>query len=120
MAPAPALARAGVGGTVLGEAPPIGGNGAGLPLGPQAVSAFDALGVGELARSRAVYTERLVLMDAVDETEVASIPVGEAFRKRFRNPYAVSHRADLHQSLHEAVLAHDDIEVRTQTHVHCV
>ena len=28
--------------------------------------------------------------------EVASVPVGEAFRARFRNPYAVSHRADLH------------------------
>jgi len=117
MAAALALARAGFGVKILEQASQIGEIGAGIQLGPNAFSAFDALGVGELARSRAVYTERLVMMDAVDESEIASIPVGEAFRKRFGNPYAVSHRADLHQSLYEAVLEHDGIEVCTQTHV---
>src|SRR3954470_230166 len=110
MAAALALARAGFGVKILEQASQIGEIGAGIQLGPNAFSAFDALGIGEAARSRAVYTERLILMDAVDEKEVASIPVGDAFRSRFRNPYAVSHRADLHQSLHEAVLTHDRIE----------
>ena len=41
------------------------------------------------------------MMDAVDESEVASLPVGEAFRERFGNPYAVIHRADVHLSLLE-------------------
>jgi len=117
MAAALALARAGFGVRILEQSSQIGEIGAGIQLGPNAFSAFDALGVGELARSRAVYTERLVLMDAVDENEIASIPVGEPFRERFGNPYAVSHRADLHQSLYEAVLTHRDIEVLTHTHV---
>src|SRR5262249_29977815 len=80
-------------------------------------SAFDALGIGERARGRAVYTERLVLMDAVDASEIASLPVGEAFRARFRNPYAVCHRADVHLSLLEGVQASERIEVLTSTQV---
>ena len=45
---------------------------------------------------RAVYTERLTLRDAVDGSEIANVPLGDAFRARFGNPYAVIHRADIH------------------------
>ena len=117
MAAALALSRQGFAVKVLEQASQIGEIGAGIQLGPNAFSAFDALGVGGEARSLAVYTDRLVLMDAVDESEVASVCVGEAFRKRFNNPYAVSHRADLHQALHEGVRHNPRIEVLTSTHV---
>ena len=117
MAAALALSRQGFAVKVLEQASQIGEIGAGIQLGPNAFSAFDALGVGEQARSLAVYTERLVLMDAVDETEVASVCVGEAFRRRFNNPYAVSHRADLHQALYNGVRHNPRIEVLTSTHV---
>src|SRR2546423_5633783 len=96
LAAALALVRQGFSVKVLEQAPQIGEIGAGVQLGPNAFAAFDALGVGERARARAVYTERMVMMDAVDESEVASIPVGAAFRERFGNPYAVIHRADVH------------------------
>src|ERR1044071_3356002 len=86
-AAAPAPARQGFAVKVLEQASQIAEIGAGIQLGPNAFSAFDALGVGERARSRAVYPDRLVLMDAIDESEVACVPVGEAFRARFRNPY---------------------------------
>ncbi len=49
-----ALARQGFQVTVLEQAPEIGEIGAGIQLGPNAFSAFDALGVGEKARGRAV------------------------------------------------------------------
>jgi 3-hydroxybenzoate 6-monooxygenase len=117
LAAALALARHGLPVKVLEQSHEIGEIGAGIQLGPNAFSAFDALGVGERARSRAVYTDRLVMMDAVDDTEVASVPVGEAFRRRFGNPYAVSHRADVHLSLLEGVRASDRIEVLTHTHL---
>jgi salicylate hydroxylase len=117
LAAALALARLGHGVKVLEQASTIGEIGAGIQLGPNAFSAFDALGVGERARSRAVYTDRLVMMDAVDESEVASVPVGESFRRRFGNPYAVSHRADVHQSLLEGVEASERIELVTSTRV---
>src|SRR3954469_15324492 len=118
LAAALALARQGLSVRVLEQASEIGEIGAGIQLGPNAFSAFDALGVGERTRSQAVYTERLLMMDAVDESEVASVPVGDAFRKRFGNPYAVSHRADVHLALHEAAMASGRIEVLTSTHVH--
>ena len=117
LAAALALARQGFAVKVLEQSPEIGEIGAGIQLGPNAFSAFDALGVGERARSRAVYTERMVMMDAVDETEVASVPVGEAFRQRFGNPYAVIHRADVHNSLLEGAQESDRIEFLTSTRV---
>src|SRR5689334_1535175 len=117
LAAALALARQGFAVRVLEQASELGEIGAGIQLGPNAFSAFDALGVGERARARAVYTDRLVLMDAVDESEVACVPVGEAFRARFRNPYAVTHRADMHLSLLEGVQATERIEVLTSRQV---
>ena len=117
LAAALALARQGLAVKVLEQSPQIGEIGAGIQLGPNAFAAFDALGVGERARARAVYTERMVMMDAVDESEIASVPVGEAFRRRFGNPYAVIHRADVHTSLLEGVEATERIEWRTSTRV---
>ncbi len=102
---------------VLEQAAHIGEIGAGIQLGPNAFSAFDALGVGARARESAVYTERIVMMDAVDESEVASIPVGDAFRERFGNPYAVSHRADVHSALLEGAQRDGHIELVTSTRI---
>ncbi len=101
LAAALALVRQGYTVTVLEQAPEIGEIGAGIQLGPNAFHAFDALGVGDKARSRAVYTECMVMHDAIDESLVGRIETGEAFRQRFGNPYAVIHRADVHLSLLE-------------------
>jgi 3-hydroxybenzoate 6-monooxygenase len=117
LAAALALAREGFSVKVLEQAPEIGEIGAGIQLGPNAFAAFDALGVGPIARKRAVYTDRMVMMDAVDGSEVAQIPVGEPFRTRFANPYAVIHRADVHLSLLEGVQATSRIEFCTSTKV---
>jgi len=57
------------------------------------------------------------MMDAVDESEVGNMPVGEAFRERFGNPYAVCHRADVHGALLEAVRRSDGVELVTSTRV---
>jgi len=120
LAAALALARRGFAVKVLEQAAHIGEIGAGIQLGPNAFSAFDALGVGARARESAVYTERIVMMDAVDESEVASIPVGDAFRERFGNPYAVSHRADVHSALLEGAQRDGHIELVTSTRIDCV
>ena len=56
LAAALALVRQGFSVTVLEQSPQIGEIGAGIQLGPNAFHAFDALGVGEKARGRAVYT----------------------------------------------------------------
>jgi len=103
LAAALVLARHGISVDLIEQSAHIGEIGAGLQLGPNAFTALDALGVGQAVRDRAVFTERLVMMDAVDCSEVASVPVGEGFRQRFGNPYAVIHRADLHNALLDAV-----------------
>jgi len=59
----------------------------------------------------------MVMMDATDASTVAEIPLGDAFRARFGNPYAVIHRADVHQSLLDGVQAHGGIELLTSTRV---
>ena len=117
MAAALALARLGMPVELLEQSTTIGEIGAGLQLAPNAFAALDALGIGDEVRRGAVFTERLVLMDAVDCSEVASVPVGEAFRKRFGNPYAVTHRADLHEAIHAAVRRTPRIRLHTSAHV---
>ncbi len=117
LAAALALVRQGFRVKVLEQAPEIGEIGAGMQLGPNAFHAFDALGVGEQARSRAVYTDFMVMHDALDEYQVGKIPTGEAFRQRFGNPYAVIHRADAHGSLLEGVQASGQIQFLTSTRV---
>src|SRR5919198_4458424 len=117
LAPALALVRQGWPVKVLEKASQIGEIGAGIQLAPNAFAAFDALGVGERARGRAVYTERMLLMDAIDESEVMNLPLGEGVRRRFGNPYAVIHRADVHVSLLEGVQETDLNELITGTEV---
>ena len=117
LAAALALTRRGLSVTVLEQAPELGEIGAGIQLGPNAFAAFDALGIGATARALAVYTDEMVMHDALDESLVGRIPVGEAFRQRFGNPYAVIHRADVHLALLEAARASGRIEVLTRTPV---
>jgi 3-hydroxybenzoate 6-monooxygenase len=95
----------------------IGEIGAGIQLGPNAFTATDALGAGERLRARAVYADRMVMMDAIDESEVATIPTGEAFRARFGNPYAVIHRADIHLSIYEQVALANNVEFHTSSRI---
>jgi 3-hydroxybenzoate 6-monooxygenase len=115
LATALALARQGFAVTVLEQAAELGEIGAGIQLGPNAFAAFDALGVGDKTRSRAVYTDCMVMHDALDETEVGRIPTGEAFLRRFGNPYAVIHRVDVHRALLESAQDSDRVQVHTST-----
>ncbi len=117
LAAALALVRQGFEVTVFEQAPEIGEIGAGIQLGPNAFHAFDALGVGDKARGRAVYTDYMVMHDALDEYQVGKIPTGEAFLKRFGNPYAVIHRVDIHLSLLEGAKETGKVQFLTSTRI---
>lgn len=117
LATAIGLAQKGFSSIVLEKAAQLGEIGAGIQLGPNAFHAFDYLGVGETARSMAVYIDNLRLMDALSGEEIARIPLGEAFRARFRNPYAVIHRGDLHGVFLKACREHPLVELRTSSAV---
>ncbi|MGV2292268.1 3-hydroxybenzoate 6-monooxygenase [Trinickia sp. YCB016] len=120
LAAALALARQNISVELLEQAPEIGEIGAGIQLAANAFNALDALGVGEATRRRAVFTDYLKLMDAVDASEVVRIDVGAPYRQRFGNPYAVIHRADIHLSILEAVRESPLIQFRTNTQVQAI
>ena len=96
LAAALGLAQKGIASILLEKASALGEIGAGIQLGPNAFHAFDYLGVGEAARGMAVYIDQLRLMDALTSEEITHVDLGDAFRARFGNPYAVVHRGDLH------------------------
>jgi 2-polyprenyl-6-methoxyphenol hydroxylase-like FAD-dependent oxidoreductase len=111
------LAQKGWSVVVLEKAPSLGEIGAGVQLGPNAFHCFDYLGVGEAARAMAVYIDTLRLMDAITGEEITHIDLGEPFRTRFNNPYAVVHRGDLHKVLLKACRDFKGIELRVNSEV---
>lgn len=118
LAAALALAIKGFRVIVLEQAHEFGELGAGIQLAPNAWSALDALGVGELVKREAVFIERLLMMDGISGERIIDIPLDERFRKRYRNPYAVTHRADIHRALLDACIARSSlVELRTRSKV---
>ncbi len=117
LATALGLARQGFRVQVLEKAAQLGEVGAGIQLGPNAFHAFDWLGVGDTARAMAIQVDRLRLMDALSAEEICHIDLGAEFRARFRNPYAVIHRGDLHGVFLRACREHPLVALRTSAEV---
>ena len=118
LAAALALARRGFRSLVLEQAPQFGEIGAGIQIAPNAWHALDALGVGALVKREAVFIEHLLMFDGVSGEKIIDIPLDKRFAKRFGNPYAVTHRADIHGSLLDGCKALPQlIELRTNARV---
>jgi 2-polyprenyl-6-methoxyphenol hydroxylase-like FAD-dependent oxidoreductase len=77
--------------------------GAGIQLGPNVFRMFELLGVSEQMSHWAVFPDTLIMRDALDGAEITRIPAGAPLKQRFGYPYAVIHRADLHNVLIDAV-----------------
>ncbi len=117
LAAALGLARKGFRSIVLEQAPEFGEIGAGIQLAPDAWHAIDALGVGALVKREAVVIERVLMMDGISGEEVIHIPVTGGFLERFGNPYAVTHRADIHGSLLEGCRETGLVELRANSRI---
>ncbi|HXQ51400.1 MAG TPA: 3-hydroxybenzoate 6-monooxygenase [Stellaceae bacterium] len=105
LAAALALARKGIASRVLEQAPEFKEIGAGIQLGPNVFKMFARLGLTEAVSRIAWFPDRLVLMDCITGQEVTRISLGADFRAKFTYPYALIHRADLHQAILEACRA---------------
>jgi salicylate hydroxylase len=116
LAAALALAKHGYRTRLLEQAPEFKEVGAGIQLGPNSWRALRELGVEALVKRLAVFPNALVMMDAVTSEHVVSIPL-EGFEKRFGAPYALIHRADLHNSLLEACQASRLIALHTSSQI---
>lgn len=103
LAAALALARKGRAVHVLEAAPAFGEIGAGIQLGPNVFKIFDYLGLSEAIDSTAVYPDNLIMHDALSGEQLIKVPVGSAaFREKYKFPYGVIHRADIHGAFLEA------------------
>lgn len=102
---------------VCEQAQAFGQVGVGLQVAPNALSVLDALGVGQRVKREALLIERMLMVNGLDGQTICDIPCGEAFIDRFGNPYAVSHRADVHDALLQGCLATPLIELRTDSQV---
>jgi salicylate hydroxylase len=117
LAAALGLARAGYPTVVLEKAPKFSEIGAGIQLALNAFHALDALGVGDVVRSKAVFIDCLQLMDAASGDEITRIRLDAPFRNRFGNPYAVVHRGDLYAALLNACRGQRNVELRVASEV---
>ena len=113
LAAALALSRKGYSVRVLEQSSEFKEIGAGIQLGPNVFRMFELLGLTDAIRSCAAFPENLVMMDGITGEEVTRVPIGsDAFRQRFGGyPYAVIHRADMHQVYLDACRAEKTIEL---------
>lgn len=109
LATALATARAGRSVRVIEQAPEFGEIGAGLQLGPNAMRAFDRLGVYDAVARSAVFPSRGVFRDAVDGSVLTVVEFGESLLRRYGYPYVVAHRRDVLDALLEACRAEPGI-----------
>jgi salicylate hydroxylase len=72
--------------------------GAGIQLSPNATRILGGLGMLD-ALGGAVAPEAVVLKDGASLKELARVPLGKAAETRWKAPYLVAHRADLHAAL---------------------
>jgi 2-polyprenyl-6-methoxyphenol hydroxylase-like FAD-dependent oxidoreductase len=102
LATALALSKNGLASDVLEAAPDFREIGAGIQLGPNVFKMFDMLGLNQPIHDIAVFPDNLVMRDALSGELVTIIPVKGPFRKRYKYPYGVIHRGDLHGVLLDA------------------
>ncbi|MDJ0947395.1 MAG: 3-hydroxybenzoate 6-monooxygenase [Alphaproteobacteria bacterium] len=97
------LSRKGRAVHLLEQASEFGEVGAGIQIGPNAFRMFEVLDVTEAIMDVAVLPENLVMRDALTGAEIVRVPIGsKAFLERFKYPYGVIYRPDLHNTLIEA------------------
>ena len=115
LAAACAMSIAGQKTIVIEQAPVFEEIGAGIQIGPNGFRMIETLGIRTAVDNAAVFPDDLIVMDGVSAQEVTRIPVGDDFRARFGQPYALIHRADLHRALLDRCTADPNIELRAGT-----
>jgi 3-hydroxybenzoate 6-monooxygenase len=106
-----ALSRRGLATRVLEGAPGFGAIGYGIQFGPNVFHVFDRLGLMESVLAVADSPAAVLMWDALTGKELVRIPTGASLRKRFRYPYIIVHRIDLHNVLLDACGRSADIQL---------
>jgi len=91
--------------------------GAGIQLGPNIFRALDKVGLKDAVLADAHRPPAQEMRDAVTGKLVTHIPLGPEFIARFGQPYAVTHRADIHSTFLKACEGNDLITLETSRKV---
>lgn len=113
LAAACALARRGFPVRVLEQTDGFREIGAGIQLGPNVFRALDRLGLKERVLADAWRPGAQEMRCALTGKSITRIPLDDAFFRRFQEPYAVTHRADLHAALLSACESDPRISLAT-------
>jgi 3-hydroxybenzoate 6-monooxygenase len=112
-----ALARHGMAVRVLEGAPAFGAIGYGIQFGPNVFHALDRIGVSAAVLEKADSPPAVLMYDALTGDEVTRVPIGPSFRARFKYPYIIIHRIDLHNVLLDACRGDPLITLESDTMV---
>src|SRR5437762_14350978 len=94
-----ALARRGIASRVLEGAPEFGAIGYGIQFGPNVFHVLDKIGISAAVLEKADAPPAVLMIDALTGGEVTRVATGASFRARFKYPYIIIHRIDLHLAL---------------------
>lgn len=103
---------------VLEQAHEIAAIGYGIQLGPNVFNVFDRIGVTEEVMAIADFPDSVAMTDADSGKMLIDIPVTTPeYKRRFRNPYVVVHRADIHEVLLNACRKAPGVEITVNASV---
>lgn len=97
-----ALARHGQPVHVLEGAPAFGAIGYGIQFGPNVFHVLDRIGVSDVVLEKADSPPAVLMIDALNGKEVTRVSTGPSLRARFKYPYIIIHRIDLHNVMLDA------------------
>jgi salicylate hydroxylase len=115
LAAACALARKGFPVRVFEQAPEFKEIGAGIQLGPNIFHALEKIGLRDAVLADAHRPPAMEMRCALSGDMVTRIPLDDPrFLKKFGQPYAVTHRADIHAAILNACLNDDRVVLETE------
>src|ERR1700686_1537255 len=112
-----ALARQGFAVRVLEQSPEFREVGAGIQLGPNIFRVLDKIGLKEAVLGDAHRPPAQEMRDALTGKLITNIPLADTCTKRFGQPYAVTHRADIHATFLKACQSSNLIALETSRRV---
>jgi 2-polyprenyl-6-methoxyphenol hydroxylase-like FAD-dependent oxidoreductase len=117
LATAYALARQGLAVQVLEQAPEFKELGAGIQLGPNIFRAMEKIGLKDALLADAWIPGALEMRCALSGREVTRVPLDARLVERFGQPYAVTHRSDIHGVFLRACQGSNLVDLRTEHQV---
>src|SRR5664279_6036916 len=111
------LARQGFAVRVFEQSPEFREVGAGIQLGPNIFRVLDKIGLKDAVLADAHRPPAQEMRDALTGKLITNIPLDGAFIERFGQPYAVTHRADIHGTFLKACQGNNLISLETSRRV---